>query len=87
MITCEECIQRMYPDDPRVKSGRYHLCGCDYCQKPDYYRELEQTKSEIQPVFKPRPIDKEIDQLKAGYIHLQNKLNEHLSKKKTGDRL
>ena len=68
----------MRPDDPRVKSGRYHLCGCDYCDKP---LELEQRKPEIQPVLSP----KEIDQLKAGYIHLQNKLNEHLSKSK--DRL
>ncbi len=63
MITCEECIQKMYPDDPRVKSGHYHLCDCDYCDKLTYYRELEQSKSEIQPVFRPRPVDKEIDQI------------------------
>jgi len=42
-----------------------------------------EDKKEIQPVFRPRPVDKEIDQLKAGYIHLQNKLNEHLDKSKT----
>jgi len=44
---------------------------------------IEEPKIEIQPIFKPRPVDKEIDQLKAGFIHLQNKLNEHLDKKKT----
>jgi hypothetical protein len=62
----------MYPDDPRIKSGRYHLCGCDYCNKPTAYRET--IKTEIKPVF--RPVDREIDQLKAGFIHLQNKVNE-----------
>jgi len=83
MITCNECLDRMKPDDPRVKSGHYHLSGCDYCNKPQYYRELEQSKPKIQPASRPRPVDKEIDQLKAGYIHLQNKLNEHLNKSKT----
>ena len=84
MITCNECIDRMKPDDPRVKSGKYHLCGCDYCNKPTYYRDLETIKSEIQPVFRPRPVDKDIDQLKAGFIHLQNKLNEYIDKNKNG---
>ena len=89
MITCNECIERFrsWGDSPEVKSGRYHLCGCDYCSKETYYRELEQTKSEIQPVFKPRPVDKEIDQLKAGFIYLQNKVNTLTDKKKTRDRI
>jgi len=89
MISCKECIDRFksWGDDPRVKSGKYHLAGCDYCNKPDYFRELETIKSEIQPVFRPRPIDKEIDQLKAGYIHLQNKLNTYIDKKKGKDKL
>ena len=89
MISCNECIEllRKLGDDPRIKSGRYHLSGCDYCNKPTYYRELEIIKSEIQPVFRPRPVDREIDQLKAVYIHLQNKLNEHLDKKQNKDRL
>ncbi len=41
MITCKECKERIRPDDPTVKSGRYHLCSCDYCGKPSYYREIE----------------------------------------------
>jgi len=89
LITCNECIERLksWGDDPRVKSGRYCLSGCDYCDKPTYYRELETIKSEIKPVFKPRPVDKEIDQLKAGYLHLQNKLNDLTIKKNNKDRL
>ena len=88
MISCKECRESLYPDDPSIRVGRYHLSTCEhYCNKPNYYRELEQTKSEIQPVFKPRPVDKEIDQLKAGYIHLQSKLNEHLDKKKNRDKI
>jgi len=47
----------------------------------------EEPKSEIQPVFKPRPVDEEIDQLKAGYIHLQNKINTLTNKKKTRDKI
>jgi hypothetical protein len=47
----------------------------------------EEPKLEIQPVFKPRPVDKEIDQLKAGYLHLENKINEHLIKSKNRDRI
>lgn len=32
-MNCEKCIERFKPDDPRVKSGRYHLSSCDYCSK------------------------------------------------------
>ena len=46
-----------------------------------YHRE--EPKVEIQPVFRPRPIDKEIDQLKAHVLHLQNKLNEYIDNSKT----
>jgi len=45
MIPCSECIQSLYPDDPRVPVGRYHQSTCDYyCDKPDYYRELEKLE-------------------------------------------
>ena len=83
MITCAECKEQLYPEDPTIRVGKYHLSTCEhYCNKPAYYRELEQAKPEIRPIFRPRPVDKEIDQLKAGYIHLQKKLNEHLDKSK-----
>jgi len=90
MITCEECRERLYPDDPRVKSGRYHMSTCQhYCNKPQYYRDLEQTKPEpeIHDILGVRQLKYQVEQAKAGYLYLQNKLNEHLGKKKTGDRL
>ena len=31
MTTCLQCISDFHPDDPRVKSGKYHLSGCDFC--------------------------------------------------------
>ena len=30
-MNCAECICRFRGDDPRVKSGKYHLSSCDYC--------------------------------------------------------
>jgi len=41
MITCRQCIDEFKPDDPRIKSGSYHLSGCDYCNKPLYFRNIE----------------------------------------------
>ena len=48
MIPCSECLERFksWGDDPRVRSGRYMKCGCDYCDKPTYYRELEARQLE-----------------------------------------
>ena len=51
MITCAECKARLYPDDPTVKSGAYHLCGCNYCAKPSYYRELELSPPQVSEVI------------------------------------
>jgi len=81
MITCKQCIDSL-TDDPRIRSGKYRLCGCDYCEKPSYYRELEQIKPETQPIFRPRPVDKEIDQLKSSILYLQGKMNEHIDASK-----
>jgi len=54
MISCADCAEGMYPHDPRVKYGKYRLCGCDYCNKPSYYRELEAL---VKPDLNiPRPI-------------------------------
>lgn len=41
-----------------------------------------EDKKEIQPVFKPRPVDKEIDQLKGMVLYLQNKVNNLTDKKR-----
>jgi len=94
-MTCEECINRFasWGDNPRVKSGRYHLSGCDYCNKPYSERELEQLKNnvelinathEIPNILEVRQLKYQVEQAKAGYLHLQNKLNEHLDKAKNG---
>lgn len=37
------------------------------------------------PIFRPRPVDKEIDQLKAQNLYLQSKLNEHIDKSKKSE--
>ena len=94
-MTCEECINRFasWGDNPRVKSGRYHLSGCDYCNKPYSERELEQLKNnvelinathEIPNILEVRQLKYQVEQAKAGYLHLQNKLNEYLDKAKNG---
>ena len=42
LITCRECRERLFPEDPSVPSGPYHHSTCDYfCNKPDYFREIE----------------------------------------------
>jgi len=33
-MNCHECVKSLYPDDPRVASGKYGYTGCDYCDKP-----------------------------------------------------
>ena len=48
-----------------------------------YLPPLETVQEEdIKPVFHPRPIDNEVDQLKAGFLYLNRKLNELQDKKK-----
>jgi len=67
-----------------------------YCNKPDSERELEQLKNdvelikatyEIPDLIEVRQLKYQVEQAKAGYLHLQNRLNEHLDRKKTGDRI
>ncbi len=86
MMSCKECKERLYPDDPSVPIGRYHHSACDYfCDKPLYYRELEETH---EPIESPQPTNREIlEKLHRGEVlknELQNRLNKHIdaSKKK-----
>ena len=96
MITCAECRERLYPEDPSIRLGRYHMSACEhYCNKPYSERELEQLKNDVELIKatgipnipEVRRLKYQVEQAKAGYLHLQNKLNEHLDKKKTGDRI
>ena len=41
IITCKVCLENLYPEDPRVRTGRYHMNSCDYCEKSTYDREIE----------------------------------------------
>ena len=76
MRSCSECIKEMLPDDPRVKSGKYHLCGCNYCDKPTYFRELERpTYQEVQEPWTKNQWDY-VQQLSARVLHLQGKVLE-----------
>jgi len=93
MITCQECIDRLGPDDPRIRSGRYMKCGCDYCDKPDYYRDLEvlnQQPSEQTIIHRYSNMGRqEFDLLQQTVLkaeYLAQKLTEHIeaSKKRKG---
>lgn len=85
MISCKDCIENLKPDDPRVKSGKYRLCGCDYCNKPDYYRQLEGLKDDVQ-VIQPSPKELQDSFHKTQVLvnDLMSRLNGHIdaSKKK-----
>ena len=92
MITCKECKRNLYPHDPSVKSGWYHMSTCEhYCNKPYSERELEQLKNDVELIKDTyeipdipgvRQLKYQVEQAKAGYLHLQNKLNEHIDKKR-----
>ena len=51
---------------------------------PPYPPSPYQGEVELEPVFRPRPVDKEIDQLKAGFLFLQAKVNELQAGKRDG---
>ena len=87
MLLCSECIQSLYPDDPRVRSGRYMRCGCDYCDKPTYYRELEsQSPPEQVIVHRHSDMRKEdwdlLQQTARKLEYLDKKLAEHTEYKR-----
>ena len=96
MITCKECRERLYPEDPSIRLGKYHMSTCEhYCNKPDSERDLEQLKNDVELIKRTeipdipevRQLKYQVEQAKAGYLHLQNKLNEHLGKAKGKDRI
>jgi len=54
-----------------------------------YHRDPEQPKlePEIPDILELRQLKHQIEQAKAGYLHLQNKLNDYIDKKNNKDRL
>ena len=86
MITCKECLDKLYPHDPKVRSGKYRLCSCDYCAKPTDLRELEATTLETLPI-EPQGVYivpeyyREFQQVKLRCEHFEKKLTEHLNRK------
>lgn len=53
-------------NDPRFRYAKY-----GYLPPLEYSEPVQ----EIKPVFRPRPVDKEIDQLKAELKHLHNEID------------
>ncbi len=70
-MTCDECKQLLYPDDPTVHLGRYHLCTCDYCDKPWQQR----AGNQVMPVREIIHTDNS-QQITARLNHLTNRVNE-----------
>ena len=92
-MNCKECLERMRPDDPRIKSGRYHLSGCDYCayyMSPEY--RLEKLEEEIPNLGKIIPKDEQwnskqwdtVKQLQGLVRYLDSKVTEMRASKKKG---
>ena len=86
MISCSECRQRMFPDDPSIRTGKYHLSDCDhYCNKPIQERELE-VREVPHSIFQlDRESKKRIDQLEARLIWVDTKVNKRNDKKKVAE--
>lgn len=91
MITCVECLERLYPEDPRVRSGGH--CGCDYCDRPSSYREIEKTKEvKLEDPWNKNQWDY-VQQIKAELLHYRtehaklmvelDKLNTYKKRKQT----
>ena len=52
MISCAECVQRLGWDNPTIRVGKYGMCGCDYCNKPSYYRDLEKREGTTEVIHR-----------------------------------
>lgn len=94
-MDCVDCIKSLWPDDPRRKWGRFNRSECDYCDKPEIERELEEKMEllkevKIQPEWikkqwdKVQQLESEILHYRKEYANLMNKLDK-LTKQKTED--
>ena len=79
----------MYPEDPSIPVGRYHHSTCDYfCNKPSYYREIEEGEPHqvVEHVHRHSDMSKkEFDLLQQVVLkteYLDKKVNELYEKRK-----
>jgi len=99
MITCKECKERLYPEDPTIRTPRWiggkmilyaSPSNCEICSKPTYYRELEEETGEElsnKESIVYRKLRNDLNCTKAEQNYIFNKINSHLdaSKKKAMD--
>ena len=84
-ITCLECKDKLYPDDPTqicLIRGHYHKSMCHYC--PNF-----NNTSPLEPIPEPQWTKRQryqIDQLKGELRHYQNKVVELSNKSKQGSK-
>ena len=79
----------MLPGNPRVRSGRYMKCSCDYCGKSSLDRELEEallnpkeTKVEKHITYE-RVDGEQLSALRKNLTtYLDEKFNEKFDKRK-----
>ena len=90
LITCVECIERLRViGDPRIRSGKYNMCSCDYCSKPTYYREIEAEKKPqvVEHIHRHSEMSRaDFDALRQVILkvdYLEKRLNERKPGKKT----
>ena len=97
MLTCRECKEMLYPEDPTIRQPRWirgqiipygSPSTCDgFCDKPTYYRELEQREPQvIEHIHRTSNMDKKefalLQQLSQQVKYLDKKVNELYEKKK-----
>ena len=90
-VTFQECIERCHPSDPRQPTLDLHFKRAHPYQYPRYHPPEcdsfpDKQEEPLKAVFRPRPIDKELDHVKSDLLHLQGKLNEQLDKSKKVDK-
>lgn len=76
---CQECIDQLLPDNPRVKQGQFPpLCyGCHNWDKSNF-----DEPQEVKVIERPANVTHIVGRVR----YLENKLNEHIDFSKKKDR-
>jgi len=78
-MNCQECKDRMYPENPSqpfLLNGKYLRPICESCP---YYSPEKQEPEILEPT-EIKQLHYQVEQARAGFLYLQNRLNEHLDK-------